>query len=100
VVKTPTPEKANLIATALEPNIMHKNADKMPAKKENSGLLMDCLSIASKGRKGKKSLLRHSGCQKNVPVFKRFFLLPYKRLCRTSVFRNIIMESGINAKNE
>jgi hypothetical protein len=37
---------------------MHKNADKMPAKKENSGLLMGCLSIASKGRKGKKSLLR------------------------------------------
>ena len=38
----------------------------------------------------------YSGCQKNVPVFKRFFLQPYKRLHRTSVFRNTIMESGIN----
>ena len=37
----------------------------------------------------------YSGCQKNVPVFKRFFLQPYIRLCRTSEFRNIIMENGI-----
>ncbi len=34
--------------------------------------------------------------QKNVPVFKRFFLQPYIRLCRTSEFRDIIMENGIN----
>jgi len=25
----------------------------------------------------------YSGCQKNVPIFKRFFLQPYTRLCRT-----------------
>ncbi len=37
----------------------------------------------------------YSGCQKNVPVFKRFFLQPYILLCRTSEFRNIIMENGI-----
>jgi hypothetical protein len=40
----------------------------------------------------------YSGCQKNVPVFKRFFLQPYNRLCRTSVFRNIIMASGIRER--
>jgi hypothetical protein len=40
----------------------------------------------------------YSGCQKNVPVFKRFFLQPYIRLCRTSEFRNIIMENGIISK--
>ena len=38
VVNTPMPEKAILTATALEPKRIHKNADKMPAKKENSGL--------------------------------------------------------------
>ena len=38
VVNTPIPEKAILTATALEPKRIHKNADKMPAKKENSGL--------------------------------------------------------------
>ena len=37
----------------------------------------------------------YSGCQKNVPVFKRFFLQSYILLCRTSEFRNIIMENGI-----
>jgi hypothetical protein len=37
----------------------------------------------------------YSGCQKNVPVLKYFFLQPHNRLCRPSVFRNIIMESGI-----
>ena len=56
VVKTPTPEKANLIATALEPNKMHKNADKMPANKENSGLSKFCLSIIS------RDLLRKKTC--------------------------------------
>jgi hypothetical protein len=35
----------------------------------------------------------YSACQKNVPVFKRFF---YNHLCRNSVFLNIIMENGIN----
>ncbi len=39
----------------------------------------------------------YSGCQKNVPVFKRFFLQPYTRLCRTSTFWNIIMENGIKS---
>jgi hypothetical protein len=29
-------------------------------------------------------------------VFKRFFLQPYKRLCRNSLIWNLIMESGIN----
>jgi hypothetical protein len=38
----------------------------------------------------------YSDCQKNGPVFERFFLQPYKRLYRTSVFRNFIMESGAN----
>jgi len=38
----------------------------------------------------------YSGCQKNVPIFKRFFLQPYTRLCRNSVIQNIIMKSGIN----
>jgi hypothetical protein len=41
----------------------------------------------------------YSGCQKNVPVFKRFFLQPYIRLCRNSVVRNIIMESGIKSQS-
>jgi hypothetical protein len=41
---------------------------------------------------------RYSGCQKNVPVFERFFLQPYTRLCRVSVIRNIIMKSGIKYK--
>jgi hypothetical protein len=36
VVNTPIPENENFTATALEPKITHKNADKMPAKKENS----------------------------------------------------------------
>ena len=39
--------------------------------------------------------LIYSGCQKNVLVLKRFFLQLYTRLCRTSVFQKIIMESGI-----
>ena len=39
---------------------------------------------------------RYSGCQKNVSLFKRFFLQPHTRLYRTSAFRNIIMESGNN----
>ncbi len=34
----------------------------------------------------------YGGCQKNVPVFKRFF---YNHLCRNSAIRNIIMKSGI-----
>ena len=38
---------------------------------------------------------KYSGCQKNVPVFKRFFLQPYIRLCRNAIFRNIIKENGI-----
>jgi len=38
----------------------------------------------------------YSGCQKNVAVFKRFFLQPYNRLCRNSLFRNIIVKSSIN----
>ena len=36
----------------------------------------------------------YSGCQKNVLLFKRFF---YNHLYRNSLFRNIIMESGIKA---
>ena len=35
----------------------------------------------------------YSGCQKSVPILKRFF---YNHLCRNSVIRNIIMKSGIN----
>jgi len=38
----------------------------------------------------------YSGCQKNVAVFKRFFLQPYTRLYRNSAILNIIMESGIS----
>ena len=37
----------------------------------------------------------YSDCQKNVAVFKRFFLQPYTRLCRNSLILNIIMKSGI-----
>ena len=37
----------------------------------------------------------YSGCQKNIPVFERFFLQPYTRLCRVSLIRNKIMKSGI-----
>jgi hypothetical protein len=36
-------------------------------------------------------------CQKNVPVFDRFFLQPYTRLCRVSLIRNKIMKSGIKS---
>jgi hypothetical protein len=36
VVNTPIPKKEILIATAFEPNKMHKNADKMPAQNEKS----------------------------------------------------------------
>jgi hypothetical protein len=56
---------------------------------------MGCGSIASKGRKGKKTLLMYSGWQKNIPVFKRFF-----STTTYAAIRNIIMKSGINAKNE
>jgi hypothetical protein len=36
VVKTPSPEKVILIATALEPKSTHKKAVKVPAAKDNS----------------------------------------------------------------
>ena len=41
----------------------------------------------------------YSGCQKNVAVFKRFFLQPYNRLYPHSVIRNISMESGIKLRS-
>ena len=37
----------------------------------------------------------YSGCQKNVPIFKRFFLQPLMSQFRNSVILNIIMKSGI-----
>ena len=46
-VKTPMPEKASFMATALEPKITHKNADKTPAKMEKSGLSKFALFIAT-----------------------------------------------------
>jgi hypothetical protein len=42
------------------------------------------------------SIRIYRGCPKNVLVFKRFFLQPYIHLCRNSVIRNIIIESGIS----
>jgi hypothetical protein len=36
VVKTPSPEKVILIATALDPNIMHKKTVNIPAAKGSS----------------------------------------------------------------
>ena len=54
------------------------------------------LNMPNQSKKARPALaLAYSGCQKNVPVFKRFFLQPYKRLYPNSVIRNIIMESGI-----
>jgi hypothetical protein len=42
------------------------------------------------GNAGSRNQGSYSGCQKNVPVLKRFF---YNHLCRNSVFRNFIMEA-------
>jgi hypothetical protein len=56
VVKTPIPEKVNLIATAFAPKITHKTADKMPARNEKFGLSKFVFSIIS------RDLLREKAC--------------------------------------
>jgi hypothetical protein len=54
---------------------------KRPAEK---GFAFNGVNLSS-GRQMKHCILFYSGCQKNVPIFKRFFLQPYTRLCRNSV---------------
>jgi len=44
-----------------------------------------------------RSAAPYSDCQKNVPVFDRFFLQPYTLLCRVSLIRNKILKSGIKS---